>query len=63
MRSMELYSIFCDKHNGKVMKKNMCVCVCIHICITESLGCTAEININLLYFNKIIFLNNYFPVI
>ena len=29
------------KHNGKNMKKNICICV------TESLCCTAEINITL----------------
>ena len=37
-------------HNGKEYEKN------IYVCITESLGCTAEINttlVNQIYFNKI----------
>ena len=38
--SWEIHSIFCNEKNTK---KN----VCIYICITESLYCTAEINTRL----------------
>ena len=42
-------------HNGKEYE-NECMYIYIHICITESLCYTAEINIvNQLYFNKINF--------
>ena len=38
----ELYSIFCDKPDGKEYVKEY-----IYICITESLCCTSEINTTL----------------
>ena len=34
-------------HNGKNMKKNVCVCVCVCVCVTESFFCTSEINTTL----------------
>ena len=54
----ELYSLSYDKPQWKrIFKKNVCVCIyiyiyiCMYVCmyITESLYCTAEINISIVY--------------
>ena len=42
----ELYSVTCDGTWWGIMWEEECVCiyVCVYIYITESLGCTAEID-------------------